>query len=448
MAFRRPLIHHDGRLRYASTGLALANELDTCLTVRRLGHRLIYRPEALVDHFTTSYRDPHLGSRVAGADVITSAANYTYALLKYLPPHRRIAFLALRLPAGLIDAARAGTRAVRVRRKPATCKGDGASNRLDMAGQARRDRDVPRMATGGAAVHGPERRLAMAVLPVSVVVPTIGRPAQLERCLESLLRCEPQPAEILVIDQSAGHETAEAVARFARIGARTVPCAGRGISLAMNLGLREAGHPIVLVTHDDCRVDASWVAVAHRLMSEQPDGIVTGRVLPLGDPTRVPSTRDDPRRRDYSGELHVSVLSPHNMALNRSRVIEVGGFDEHFRAAAEDCDLCYRWLRAGNGLRYEPGMVVWHDDWRDDAQLDRLHTYYQYWLAFFYAKHLRGRDLAVVRFVVRSFYWWLHGAASWAIRRRPQRSSNPRWFLRGFPSGFRDGWRAYGPRGR
>ena len=65
----------------------------------------------------------------------------------------------------------------------------------------------------------------------------------------------------------------------------------------------------------------------------------------------------------------------------------LGGFDEHFVSAAEDCDLCYRWLRAGRSLRYEPGMVVWHDDWRDDAQLDRLHTYYQYWLAFFYAKH-------------------------------------------------------------
>jgi GT2 family glycosyltransferase len=93
MAFRRPLIHHDGRLLYASTGLALANELDACLTVRRLGHRLLYTPEAVVDHFITSYRDPRLGSRVAGADVITSAANYTYALLKYLPAHRRLAFL-------------------------------------------------------------------------------------------------------------------------------------------------------------------------------------------------------------------------------------------------------------------------------------------------------------------------------------------------------------------
>jgi glycosyltransferase involved in cell wall biosynthesis len=93
MAFRRGLIHLDERLLHTSNGLALANELDACLTVRRLGHRLLYRPGAVVDHFTTSYREPRLGSRVAGNDVLTSAANYTYALLKYLPLHRRIAFL-------------------------------------------------------------------------------------------------------------------------------------------------------------------------------------------------------------------------------------------------------------------------------------------------------------------------------------------------------------------
>jgi GT2 family glycosyltransferase len=93
MVFQRTLIHHDERLLHTSNGLALANDFDACLTVRRLGRRLVYSPRAVVDHFTTSYRDPVLGARVAGADVFTSAANRTYALLKYLPAHRRIAFL-------------------------------------------------------------------------------------------------------------------------------------------------------------------------------------------------------------------------------------------------------------------------------------------------------------------------------------------------------------------
>ena len=157
------------------------------------------------------------------------------------------------------------------------------------------------------------------IVPVTVVVPTIGRVSQLERCLESLSQCDPMPAEILIVDQSDNGETAAMVGRFARLGARAIQCQGRGLSLARNFGMRHARHATVLVTDDDCRVERSWVGAAHELMSENPEGIVTGRVLPLGDPKRVPSTKVDPAPRDYTGELHVGVLFPNNMAVNRVR---------------------------------------------------------------------------------------------------------------------------------
>jgi GT2 family glycosyltransferase len=93
MAFRTELAHHDEHLIHTSGGLALANDLDACLSVRRAGRRVLYSPWARVDHFATSFRDSSLGTRVSGADVTTSAANHTYALLKYLPPSGRAAFL-------------------------------------------------------------------------------------------------------------------------------------------------------------------------------------------------------------------------------------------------------------------------------------------------------------------------------------------------------------------
>ena len=141
MVFRRTLIHHDERLLHTSNGLALANDFDACLTVRRLGHRLMYSPRALVDHFTTSYRDPVLGARVAGADVFTSAANRTYALLKYLPAHRRIAFLLYGFLLGsstlpgplraLVEVPLSPRRAVEMaRRTPTTWRGRSAGVRM------------------------------------------------------------------------------------------------------------------------------------------------------------------------------------------------------------------------------------------------------------------------------------------------------------------------------
>ena len=68
-------------------------------------------------------------------------------------------------------------------------------------------------------------------VPVSVIVPTIGRVGLLERCLGSLSQCRPRPAEILVVDQSndTGDGRDRGALRAARV--RTVPCAGRGTPL-------------------------------------------------------------------------------------------------------------------------------------------------------------------------------------------------------------------------
>ena len=178
MAFRRPLVHMDGRLLHTANGLALANELDACLTVRRLGHRLVFTPEAVVDHYTTSYRDPRLGSRVAGDDIGTSAANYTYTLLKYLPAPRRPAFLLYAFLLGssmLPGPGRAlAELAASPRRAWAMAQRIGPTWRGRATGISmyRAWRREGRPFTAPSQVD----ELGMAVLPVSVVIPTIGRP--------------------------------------------------------------------------------------------------------------------------------------------------------------------------------------------------------------------------------------------------------------------------------
>lgn len=284
------------------------------------------------------------------------------------------------------------------------------------------------------------------VLAVSVVVPTVGRAELLRQCLESLAACTPAADEVLVVDQSGDPEVATLVDEFARAGARLVRCEGRGVSLGRNVGLRHAKHGIVLVTDDDCRVAADWVAVGWRLMEADPAKIVTGRVLHVGDPRAVPSTIDDPLARDYTGEVRGGLLFPNNMVLNRSLVLEEGGFDERFGPdeAAEDNEFCYRWLRAGRRLVYEPGLTVWHDDWRSAADLERLYARYARGEGFFYAKHLRQGDLRMLRFIARDLAWALRSLASAVVKRRPRWTDHRRATLRWLPGGFVHGWRVYG----
>jgi GT2 family glycosyltransferase len=278
---------------------------------------------------------------------------------------------------------------------------------------------------------------------ISVVIPTIGRPDPLRRCLETVTGCRPSAQEILVLDQSHAPTVAAVVSGFP--GVRLVPSLGRGVSRGRNDGLRAAANELVLVTDDDCTVSPDWIDTAWRFANRYPNAIVTGRVLAVGDPRAVPSTKEDPDPRDLSDVRRGGVLFPNNMLLPRTSVLELGGFDERFgpEEAAEDNEFCYRWLKAGKSLRYEPSLVVSHHDWRSPDELERLYVRYARGEGFFYAKHLRQGDLRMLTFVVRDTYRAFRGLASALLKRREAWTDPRRGILRGLPGGLVAGWRAY-----
>jgi GT2 family glycosyltransferase len=300
------------------------------------------------------------------------------------------------------------------------------------------------MAIGTASARS-HRELVNDVLPVSVVVPTIGRPALLEGCLESLAACAPLAAEILVVDQSDDDAVSRVVAAYLDAGARRIASSVRNRGVAVNLGMHQARNDVVLVTDDDCIVAGSWVGTAWSHLSRDPTAIVTGCVIPLGHAASVTSTIADERRRDFTGELHYGALSGGNMACSRSLVLEFGGFDERVNVA-EDNDLCYRWLRASRRLHYEPDLLIWHRAWRTPAELDRQYLAYGRGQGVFYAKHLRARDIRVARFLARDVYRAARGVAAGVVRGPGEWPDPRKGLLRGLAVGLVEGWRTFRPR--
>jgi len=285
---------------------------------------------------------------------------------------------------------------------------------------------------------------------ITAVVPTIGRPALLRRCLESLADCDPPPAEVLVVDQSSGAAIERIVAGFSRLGARTVQSAGNGIAAAENDGIAAASSEFVVVTHDDCTVSSDWISVARRLLAQDPTAVYTGSVLAPEGSAHVPSTIDTPTPIDYSGRVEPGVLYPNNMAFAREAVTAFGGFDPRLARAAEDNDFCYRWLRDGRPLRYEPELRVWHHDWRSPDELRTLYIGYGEGQGAFYAKHLRRGDLRMLRFIAMDFLRAGRSVAA-AVLKRDISNVMPAWMLlKGLPHGLRRGWRDFAdqdPRG-
>ena len=88
----------------------------------------------------------------------------------------------------------------------------------------------------------------------------------------------------------------------------------------------------------------------------------------------------------------------------RDEALALGGFDERRSLrplAAEDNDFCYRWLKSGRALRYEPAMTVWHHDWRTPEQLVERYAEYAKGQGAFYAKHLSAGD----HYVLSRWIW-------------------------------------------
>jgi GT2 family glycosyltransferase len=285
------------------------------------------------------------------------------------------------------------------------------------------------------------------VVPASVVIATIGPADRVEACLKSISECEPRPAEIIVVDQSGDDAVHAAVVRFATAGARLLTTSVRGKSPAVNKGVEDARNEIVLLTDDDCTVATTWAATAFAYISADLETIVTGRVLPAGDAAGVASLVGLDEPRDYTGEIHDDVLFGCNMACSRSSFLALGGFDEGVNLV-EDNDFCYRWLRAEHRLQYDPALLVWHHGWRTAEELQRQFRGYARSQGIFYAKHLRQRDLGVLRFLARDIR-----RATRAILARILRGSSEWPDARlalpfGVTAGLLEGWKRYGSRRR
>jgi GT2 family glycosyltransferase len=178
------------------------------------------------------------------------------------------------------------------------------------------------------------------------------------------------------------------------------------LSRARTIAIAGASHEILVLPDDDMLVQAEWFGIIVRaLLRVGPTGVVTGQVLPTV--AEAPggfqlSIKVDPRPAVYRGRIGQDPLAGGHMAAYRAAITAVGGFDARLGPgaafpAAEDNDLGFRLLEAGYAIHYVPQAVVYHRAWRTSRHYLPLRWSYGVGQGAFYAKHLHGRDLYMLR---------------------------------------------------
>lgn len=232
----------------------------------------------------------------------------------------------------------------------------------------------------------------------TVVVCTRERPEQLRRCLRALVEAVAPDETILVVDNAPRTElTRKVIAEFseAPIPVQRLHAPLPGLSRARNAGLSAATGDIVVFLDDDTMPEPGWTIPLREAFARDATVAVATGLVPPAELNTVGqqlfqarlhwSEQLEPRLYSYATREGVGPLFPFaaglfgtgaNMAVRRSALDHVGGFDEHLGAGTtsrggEDLEMFVRTLRKGWSLAYVPDSVVWHVHARELDQIRR-----------------------------------------------------------------------------
>lgn len=207
-------------------------------------------------------------------------------------------------------------------------------------------------------------------LPVSVVVASRGRPEALARCLRGLSQLLYPSFEIVVVTDAAGRRAMAGYGERIKVVPFDVP----NLAAARNAGIGQAAGEIVAFIDDDSVPEPTWLSWLVGPFADAQvaavGGLVRGRngISVQWGPAEVDSrgarrALDLPMDRATvrGGRPGLGLKTEGtSMAVRRTIVAAMGGFDPAFPFYLDDTDLDLRLAAAGAVVAWEPRAEVHH----------------------------------------------------------------------------------------
>jgi len=281
---------------------------------------------------------------------------------------------------------------------------------------------------------------------VSIIVVTRNRSYDLARCLGSLMNQTYPWSEILVIDNNSSDDTQSTLRKFP---VRNLRSSINNLAYLFNLGYKSASGDVVAYIADDAEAEPEWLQALVETIEQGKDiagaggpTISTGRqemhdlyssalsspfkrmllriyeVVIMQNKLFLPGILSEsgaysmgaslPGSSRMNNPMEVDLLTTTGMALRKTILQEIGGFDENFRFNHADGDLFVRLKNHGYKLLFNPKAVVWHHvrmgPSRDVQNIARD-------TAYFISKDARPRSIpAALRIAANVFfinaYWF------------------------------------------
>ncbi|MEJ6021299.1 glycosyltransferase [Ramlibacter sp. PS4R-6] len=214
--------------------------------------------------------------------------------------------------------------------------------------------------------------------PFTVVICTRDRPAELERCLASVVELDYPDFHILVVDSCPRHYPAEGLAR--RFGASYLHEPVPGVSRARNRGVRASATELVALIDDEAVARPDWLRMLAPEFDDLDVAVVAGRIkdfeastpeeklcVALGSNDCGPHRRvvDSTSPQWFERACFGGIGNGANLAVRRSVFEDWPGFCECLGAGtripgAEEHYAFFELIERGWRAIYSPAAIVSH----------------------------------------------------------------------------------------
>ncbi|MGH2724451.1 MAG: glycosyltransferase family 2 protein [Actinomycetota bacterium] len=253
-----------------------------------------------------------------------------------------------------------------------------------------------------------------AVPDLAVVVVNYNAGEYLSRCLESVYGAAGEASvEVVVVDNASRDGSATAAARrfpdIRVIGNED----NRGLSAALNQGIRGTRAPFVLLLNPDAEVVGGTLEGLLKVARDHPRAGAVGPLIRNPDGTVYPSGRRFPSVGQAVGHALLGPFRPGNrfsrayrmddwdrtserqvdwvslacMLVPRAAFEQVGLFDEDFFLYAEELDFCTRLGAAGWTVLFTPELEVVHEGGVSTGRSWRMTMEHSRGIYRYFAKH-------------------------------------------------------------
>jgi len=244
-------------------------------------------------------------------------------------------------------------------------------------------------------------------MKLAVVIPMYNSAATIADTLEATLAVERDghDLEIVVVDDGSTDASRSVAARYP---VTVIPQANTGPAGARNTGWRRSGGEIIFFTDADCRPGADWIVRMLPPFARDRVGAVAGSYS-IANPGRALARliQAEIRHRHRVMGEYVKAGGSYNLAVRRSVLEQVGGFDAAYpTASGEDNDLSYRIQKAGYRIAFNPDSRVAHVHPERFWKYLRAQFVHGYWRGLLYRRHpqfITGDDYTRPRDILGSF---------------------------------------------